>query len=370
VCNTDFYLKKFLTPLILALEERGYKVECLTEGRKSIQHLQELGIRVHSFHFPPKASLWQFMLAIKQMGKVLQEGDYHIVNGHNRNSSIVTRVASALVGVPINLYTAHGFYYHDNQSAVVNKLTEIFEGLLAKITTYTLSQSDEDTIRMIQKRWIRPDQIRTIGNGIDADRFTPKGDDRQSSKFRISASGRMVAGKGFEDILRALSQATHRENMELLFIGGNIPQDLAPSADAFSSLISSLGLEKQVKTTGMIENVEDYLNEADVFIHPSYVEGMPRSLLEAMSVGLPCVATRIRGAREIITDGVNGFLYEAHDYDQLADLIDKLYEDELLREKIGKIARETVLDRFQEAEYIERQVQAMEDLLRMKGFIK
>ena len=204
VCNTDFYLKKVLTPLVLALRDRGYTVECLTEGTSWIGHLVDQGIRVHNFHFPPKASPWQFLVAIQQMKSVLKEAEYHIVNGHNRNSSIVTRVASAMAGVPINLYTANGFYYHGNQSVIANKLSEVLEGVLAKITTYTLSQSDEDTIRMTTRKWIQPDRIRTIGNRIDAQRFSPKPKANASpspGKLRVCATGRLVSGKRFEDIL-------------------------------------------------------------------------------------------------------------------------------------------------------------------------
>jgi glycosyltransferase involved in cell wall biosynthesis len=372
VCNTDFYLMKFLTPLVVALHDKGYTVECLTEGTSVSQHLVDRGIRVHNFHFPPKASPWQFLEAIQRMKNVLGRADFHIVNGHNRNSSIVTRIASAMAGIPINLYTAHGFYYHDNQSAMSNKLAEVFEGILAKITTYTLSQSDEDTIRMTGRGWISPDRIRTIGNGIDAERFSPVTETRTAEgtgKLRVCASGRLVSGKGFEDILRAISIARNRENIEFVFIGGNIVQDISPSLDEFADLVLSLGLEGQVRITGMVDNVEEYLGGSDLFIHPSYVEGMPRSLLEAMSVGLPCIATRIRGAREIIENGGNGFIYEPHDFHALADLIDALFADRVLRERVGAAARGTILKRYQEKDYVQRQVQAMEDVLREKGFL-
>ena len=372
VCNTDFYLKKVLSPLILALRDRGYVVDCIAEGTGCIGHLVDQGIRVHNFHFPAKASPWQFLVAIRQMKSVLKEAEYHIVNGHNRNSSIVTRVAAAMAGVPINLYTANGFYYHDNQSAVANKLSEVLEGALAKITTYTLSQSDEDTIRMIAGKWIAQDRIRTIGNGIDAQRFSPNPKVNASPGpgiLRVCASGRLVSGKGFEDILRAISVTKNRENIELVFIGGNIAQDIARSYEQFTSLIASLGLKDQVRITGMIDNVEEYLNGCDLFILSSYVEGMPRSLLEAMSVGLPCIATRIRGAREIIDDRENGFLYEPHNFHELAGVIDELFLDKELRQSVGINARNTVLERFQEKDYVQRQVKVMEDLLREKGFI-
>ena len=371
VCNTDFYLRKFLTPLVLALQSRGYSVECLTEGTSSVQHLVSQGIRVHDFQFPRRPSPVAFAGAVLRMSELLRQGGYHVVNSHNRNSSIVARIAAAHARVPINLYTAHGFYFQDHQSRPVHKMVEIFEGLLARLTTYTLSQSAEDVELMTARHWISPERIRYIGNGIDAARFAPapRGGRPPSGILKISAMGRLVAGKGFEDILWAMAKSQHRSELRLTFIGGNIDQDISPSAAHFSQLMTDLGLESQVTVTGMIDHVEDHLNQADVFIHPSYAEGMPRSLLEAMSVGLPCIATRIRGAREIIEPGENGLLYTPHDSDELATRIDHLFANPPLREALGQGARATVLARYQEHDYIGRQVDAIEDLLREKGMM-
>ncbi len=365
VCNTDFYLSKFLLPLVLALKDSGYTVECLTEGTSATAEFAALGIKVHHFEFPRKGSPAQFVRAIRKMRLFLDVGGFHVVNGHNRNSSIVSRCAAALAGVPVNLYTAHGFYFQDNQSWVSYRLTEVFERMLAHITTHTLSQSDEDTRYVTRKGWIDPQRIQTIGNGVDTDRFNPEGplpDGEKSAKFRICAVGRMVAGKGFEDILRALSRSQHRDCIEMVFIGGNIKQDIAPSAGAFQALIDTLGLGSQIHVTGMVDNVEAYLRSADLFIHPSYAEGMPRSLLEAMSTALPCIATRIRGAREII-DGDNGLLYEPHDCVALAGLIDRLFEDEETRASMGRKARASVVGRFRQEDYLLRQVTAIDTLV-------
>lgn len=298
------------------------------------------------------------------MSKLLRKGRYHVVNSHNRNSSIVARIAAAHARVPINLYTAHGFYFQDHQSPLVHRMAEIFEGLLARLTTYTLSQSNEDVEFMTARHWIASERIRYIGNGIDADRFSPASTTAHSETVNLSAMGRLVAGKGFEDILRAMANSRHRDVLRLTIIGGNIVQDIAPSATDFTHLIADLGLESQVSITGIIDNVEDYLNQADMFIHPSYAEGMPRSLLEAMSVGLPCIATRIRGAREIIKPGDNGLLYAPHEFVELAAVIDHLIENIPLREAMGRNARATVLEKYQEHDYVDRQVNAIEDLIR------
>jgi len=113
VCNTDFYLTKFLAPLVRSLVAQGHTVECVCEGGDRIDPTV-LGpdVRVHPFAFPRTNSPWRFMQAIAQMRRLVRAGHFDCVNGHNRNASIVARIATRLEGVPVNLYTAHGFYFH------------------------------------------------------------------------------------------------------------------------------------------------------------------------------------------------------------------------------------------------------------------
>jgi glycosyltransferase involved in cell wall biosynthesis len=366
VCNTDFYLEKFLLPMIIALRENGIEVECMTEVKTLPAVFARHDIKVHSLEFPARASPIAFLTAIWRMYRFLRTNKFHLVNSHNRNSSIVARIACALAGVPVNLYTAHGFYFQDHLSPVAYRLAILFEGLLGRITTHILSQSNEDRQYMTSTGRLSEDRITFIGNGVDTKRFSPVATPqpfRTSTRFRIGAMGRLVSGKGFEDILRAMVCSAHTQDLELLFIGGNIAQDISPSASVFDQLTSELGLAENVRVTGMIDNVEDHLKTCDLFIHPSYAEGMPRSLLEAMSTGLPCIATRIRGAREIILPEHNGLLYEPHDCDELAAHIDRLFNAAQTRKNLGEHARQTVLERFREEDYIARQVEVIRSLL-------
>ena len=132
VCNTDFYLGKFLSPLVLALASRKHVVECVCEGHRIDSRLAAAGIAVHDFSFPRKSSPLEFVAAIHRMRVLLRRGRYDCVDSHNRNASIVARVAAWLEGVPVNLYTAHGFYFHDGQSAWLRELTMLLEAVLGR----------------------------------------------------------------------------------------------------------------------------------------------------------------------------------------------------------------------------------------------
>jgi glycosyltransferase involved in cell wall biosynthesis len=376
ICNTDFYLSKFLTPLIRELIASGHEVECACEGDRIDAQLTSCGVKVHQIEFPRTASLPQFWRAIAQTRKVIRTGRYDCVNSHNRNASIVGRIAAWLERTPVNLYTAHGFYFHDNQSALAKKLSVWLEGLLARITDFTFSQSAEDVEMVTRAGYIPRDRILCIGNGIDIERYKPR-NERVAAElkfglapgmFRIVTVGRLVEGKGFGDLLEAFYRLnTERAGCSLLLIGGNIPQDISPYAQRFMADVVAKGLQDSVLVTGIVDNVQEYLYTADAFVLPSYREGMPRSLIEAMASGLPSIATNIRGCREILRHELEGFLYQPRDVAALHKLLLRLHDDSQLRTEFGRRGRVRVAEHFSESAYVARQVVGIGNLLDTKS---
>ena len=371
VCNTDFYLSKFLAPLVDALVARGHEVECVCEGKVIDKGLLERGVIVHPFDFPRGGSPIQFARAISRMRTLIRAGSYACVNGHNRNASIVARVAAWLEDTPLNLYTAHGFYFHDDQGRLAHSATVALEAGLARITDFTLSQSNEDAAFMIGRGHIKANVLEVIGNGIDTRRFQPRPLEREAlerdlglrpGKFRIASTGRLVSGKGFGDLLDAFAKLKI-PNSELIIVGGNIAQDISPYQAEFLAQAKSSGVADDVLVTGITDRVADYLNTCDVFVLPSYREGLPRSLLEAMATELPVVATDIRGCREAIIHGKSGFLFPPHDVTSLGNIIQDLSRSKELRKSLGESARERIVTCFDERDYVSKQVNAIERLL-------
>jgi len=358
---------------VLELARRGHEVECACEGPNLDPRFAAAGIVVHNLSFPRQSSPLGFCSAVGRMRTLLRRRRYTCVNSHNRNASFVARIAAWLERVPINLYTAHGFYFHDGQARWLREATILLEALLARITHFTLSQSAEDVRLVVGRGLIPTDRIGHIGNGIDVARFSPQFDRRliedklglERVAFRIATTGRIVKGKGFEDLLQACALLSAQDrSYELLMIGGNIAQDVEPYEKEFRARTCALQLDGNVRITGMVGNVEDYLATADAFVLPSYREGMPRSLIEAMSMGLACVATDIRGCREIISDESTGFLYPVGNIGALADLLKRCMDNPAERAAVGARARAAAVREFAEDLYVRRQVSYIEHLLR------
>lgn len=229
---------------------------------------------------------------------------------------------------------------------------------------------------MVSRGFVAPERIVWIGQGIDTKRFQPAltraaAEERIGlgpSRFRIVAVGRIVEGKGFSDLLTAVAKMRHEGyQAEMILVGGNIAHEISPLARELIEEAHALGVADAVTITGMVENVEDYLAASDVFVIPSYREGLSRALLEAMSMGLPVIATSIRGNREVIQDSVNGLLFSPREVSQLTAHLRLLYDQPGLRSLLGQQARTVVLERFDERDFVARQVVEVERLLSQCG---
>jgi glycosyltransferase involved in cell wall biosynthesis len=108
----------------------------------------------------------------------------------------------------------------------------------------------------------------------------------------------------------------------------------------------------------------------DVFVLPSHREGFPRSLMEATAMEIPCIATNIRGCREVILDGENGVLVPFRDPESLANEISALLKDPAKAKRMGKAGREIALERFNENDVFQKVLEAYQDLIRKKNGIR
>ncbi|MCX5717491.1 MAG: glycosyltransferase family 4 protein [Nitrospirae bacterium] len=224
--------------------------------------------------------------------------------------------------------------------------------LLVPIFKYTdkfIAVSDEIMNRLLKEGYSEKVIIK-IPNGVDAERFSPSLESRRKQlkdKFGFPQenvflySGRIVRGKGLESLMRAMIDVVKINDKILLVLIGSGDLD-----ESLKDMGYELGLEKYINFEGLIENVDEYLNASDIFILPSFSEGMPNSLLEAMACGLPVIASKIGGVVDVVEDGKSGILFEPGDVSGLASAMIKLLNDNELRLKLGAEARKRIVDSF------------------------
>lgn len=364
ICNSSFYLQKFLKTHIDDLVNNDYEVHviCNIEDKKFSFNKKVI---LHNVEFPKSISPIEFLRSIIKVNKIVKCYDFDCVISHNRNSSIVGRIATYFSEVPINLYFAHGFYFHDDQNFFSYFISIQMERFLQKITSHTISQSEEDINLMVEKNYIDKLKITHVGNGINTSKFRPVNDNTQLKKkiglpvdsFIITGVGRLVKGKGFQNLIDAFYRISKSEkNCYLMIVGGVISQDISKYEKNIVNKIKKMHIEKKVILTGMVENVEDYLNCSDIYVLSSFREGVSRTMLEAMSCKIPVISTNIRGSREIIRDNYNGILYEKFNLNQLISSILKLKNNKELVKKITSNAHNLLYRFYTEELYNKRQL--------------
>lgn len=154
--------------------------------------------------------------------------------------------------------------------------------------------------------------------------------------------GRLGKRKGVYDLVNAAAQVAKTAEDFQLLLGGD------GELDRVQALAKQLGIGDRVKLLGWVqgEEKERHLTSSMIFVLPSYHEGLPMSMLEAMAAGLPIISTQIGGIPEAVTDGVEGFLIEPGEIEALADRINRLLNDPDLAQRMGMAARRKVETTF------------------------
>jgi glycosyltransferase involved in cell wall biosynthesis len=183
-----------------------------------------------------------------------------------------------------------------------------------------------------------------IHNGIDPEHFAPPASRRNGSgPLNVLYIGRMVPVKGQALLIDAVEQL-HRSgmNLEATLLGEGVRRE------ALTRLVRERRLDDVIRLPGVVgqEEIRDYYRQADIFVLPSFAEGIPGVLMEAMAMGLPVVTTRIAGIPELVEDGYSGFVVPPGRVDALVDAVQRLAADPELRREMGERGRAKVIAEY------------------------
>lgn len=179
--------------------------------------------------------------------------------------------------------------------------------------------------------------------GVDVANYNPEREDHTDKDFIILCVGRLTPAKGQHILIDACAALRDSgKNFSLVIVGAG------PDEQALRTSIANHQLGEQVTLTGALnqDDIGRWYQQSDVFALPSFAEGIPVVLMEAMASGLPCVTTRITGIPELIRDGIDGLLVTPSDSLELADTLAMLMDDPELRSEIGAAGRARVHEQY------------------------
>jgi len=367
LCAVDFTAYHLLRPLGRGLREAGYEVTFCCSPGEGLDLLRAEGFGVRAIDISRNYNLFHHGRSLAALVRFLRKERFDIVHAHTPVAGLIGRWGARLAGVPGVIYTAHGFYFHEGMNAALRAFFTALERSASSITDIIFMQSLEDREEAVKEGIAPAEKLIHIGNGVDPTRFGRELHAAAAARFRDEHGlgsgpvagfvGRAVHEKGAIEFVRA--SAIVRESVpdaRFVMVGEPLESDRDSCWEEINRLRGELGLGGSLVFTGYRRDVPALLAAFDLFVLPSYREGMPRALLEGMATGLPVVATSIRGCREEVANGTTGILVPPRDHHALAGAMVKILSSAGLRAKMGEEGRRRVLERFDERKIIALQI--------------
>ncbi len=372
VATVDLTLRFLLLQQLCALRDAGFDVTSISAPGPWVADLEAEGIRHIPWRHATRAcDPRQDALAAAELLGIFRRERFDLVHTHNPKPGVLGRVCARMAGVPSVVNTVHGLYATPEDRLRKRVPVLAAEWIAGRCSDLELYQSAEDLAWARRLHLTRPGRSLHLGNGIDLSAFTPDlaGGERARTlrielgigedELVVGTVGRMVMEKGYAELFEAADLVCARvPNARFLVVGE--PDDR--KRDSIGPDVIERARDHTV-FAGWREDVADLMAAMDVFVLPSWREGLPRSAIEAAASGLPLVLTDIRGCREVARDGVEGLLVPVRDPVRLSDAIVRILRDPLLRTRMGVAARERAEERFDERRVVSTVVETTRRLL-------
>ncbi|MEM8858506.1 MAG: glycosyltransferase [Chloroflexota bacterium] len=351
-----------LLRLLQHIDPAEYKpiVIALRNGDTEIaDKLKQMGVTVIDLKMLPRWRLDKLVGLYFELRR--QEPD--ILHCWMIHSNIIGRLVGRLAKVPRIIVSRRSDRNGSQWATILNRWLVNWSDAIIAVSESTRQVELAET-------GTSPDRVITVPNGLDSTQFTRQisAKDRYGLRaelgytdehFVIGSVGRLVEAKGYPDLLSAFQKvAAEYSNARLIIVGkGKLQDELHQLAD-------ELGITEKVEFPGVRTDIPQILNCFDLFAFSSHWEGMPNALMEAMAAGLPCVATRVSAAPELIDDGVHGCLVPPKAPDLLADAMLEMIGDEPTRNRLAFNGQRKIAKEFTLEETAAKTVQIYSDLLK------
>ncbi len=317
---------------------RGYKITVLTRGSWNKTHYEILdGISVYRVCFLP---VYPFHIQLhgifinKLFSRI--ESRFDLLHLHNHG---IPPTKSSIPSIVTEHGTAKGFIENLDAIDIFSLALTSFSKMYVSIDSKVIANADKitavsDSCAKELKLHYGVENVEVVNNGIDTSFFTPNKNNNQN--ICVLSTSALISKKGLPDLIKSIEYVRKDyPNIKCILTGRG------PLERYLKKLVKQLKLEENIMFAGYVNRNEllEYYQNASIFVLPSYHEGLPTTILEAMSCGIPVITTDVPGNSEAVIDGETGLIVPPKDPEKLAASIIKLLNDDVLRAKMGNNGR-------------------------------
>lgn len=327
ITTTDNMIWQFLIPHIKHLQEMGNVVECVCArtGFWFDELREKHGLTMHEIDFGRNPISLKNFKGYKKLKKLQEERAFDLVYCQQPVGGMLGRLIGKKFKIPV-IYTAHGFHFYKGCPLVNRIVYKTVEKWLSKYTDVLITINEEDYQSALKMK--AKNVFKINGIGIDSNKIKIEEFDKIAfrKELGLSVGDRVVLtvseineNKNYITMLKTIKLLVEKdENIKFVSCGTGVWKD------KIANFAKELGIENNVVFLGYRKDIGKIMQISDLFFHASFREGLTLSVLEAMSFGLPCVVSNVRGNRDLIVDGKGGFVVEPSDEQKFAVKIDYL----------------------------------------------
>ena len=331
--HLDLNLYLFRLPIMKELIKNGYEVFAVCPRGEVFDKFADFGIKAVEYEIDRVSlNIFKELKTIQNIKKVINEINPDILHTFMHKPNIYGNLIR--YKCTINTITGLGsfFIHNDIKSKIIRNIIILGYKFTTKHTKKIIFQNSDD-LKLFSKFLPKEKLVLIKSSGIDTDEFRPV-EKPQNKKPVVLMIARVIKDKGVEEYIKAADLLKNRA--EFWYVG-DIDKGNKNSFNPKWGNVKYLGFRRDIK---------ELISKCDIFVLPSYREGVPRTLLEAASMAKPIVATNAPGCKEVVENGKNGFLVPVKDYKSLAEKIEILIKDKNLREKFGRYSRIKAVNEF------------------------
>lgn len=367
VVNVDWFFLSHRKDIALAAQKAGWDVTIVTADTGKLKDIEAIGLK--TVNLPMSRSgmnIFEELGTLNFLRKLYKREKPDVVHHVGMKTILWGTLAakfSDVNGVVNAISGLGGFFAEDNKGLMAKMMPKVLKFSHDRDNLLCIFQNDEDKGLYIKNGIIKPEQTRYIkGSGVNLNEFcyTPE---PTEGKIRVILTARMIVEKGVFILTEAAEKlrSKYEDKAEFLLVGGIDDHPWAITKEQLDKVCDS----KYIQWLGYRTDVKELLQSSHIVAFPSYyMEGLPKSLIEACAIGRPVITCNSVGCKETVIDGYNGYLIPTKDVDALVEKLDILLGDAKLRQEMGMNSRKYAEENFSIDVVIERHLKIYEELVR------